>query len=173
MFSGGLEAKVNDFALRQHLKIMGVSNFSLGSNFILGRLIYNLVIKFKTHKYCNCQQSVYLTCKLLCMFGCVYILNKQCNSLMPHSPKGHHQRFVCTVLSLSLVIYFYKYSISLTSSQTQVSIKQSHVRYIIYFCALVRIIFLVQLSCLFFLYFTFPNISRGKIEAISNVCFSL
>lgn len=73
MFSEGLEAKVNDLALRQHLKIMGVSNFSLGSNFILGRLIYNLVIKFKNHKDCNCQQSVYLMSELLCMLGCVCI----------------------------------------------------------------------------------------------------
>lgn len=61
-------------------------------------------------------------CMRLCMLGCVMWC--ACVSLANAillclvCPKAIIKFFVCTALSLSLVIHFYKYSISLTSSRT-------------------------------------------------------
>lgn len=71
--SGGLEAKVSDLALRQHLTIMEVWNFSLGSKFSLVGIIYDLVNKFKTHKGCKCQQGfVFNVQTFVYVWLCVY-----------------------------------------------------------------------------------------------------
>lgn len=109
MLSGGLVAKVNDLASRLHLMFMEVWNFSQGNNFVLDRLIYILVIKFKTHKLyimdCNCQQGVGLMCMLLCMIGCVIVcacITYKHNSLMPRMPKSHHQTF-CVYCIVSVI----------------------------------------------------------------------
>lgn len=106
MLSEGLVAKVNDLASRQHPALMEVCNFSLGNNFVVDRLIYILVIKFKTHKILqvsarcvfNAHAFVYVW---LCDGVCECILYKH-NSPMPHVPKSHHHT-LCVYCIVSVI----------------------------------------------------------------------
>lgn len=49
-YLGDFGAEMNDLALRQRLMLIEVWNFSLGDHFVLDKLIYIAVIKFKPHK---------------------------------------------------------------------------------------------------------------------------
>ena len=89
-------------------------------------------------------------------------------------PKAIITLFVCTALSLSLVIHFYKYSISLTSSRTptfQKTISPPVTLFISW--PSYELFFLFNYHAFLFLCFTFLNVNLGKIKAKSKACFGL